>query len=106
MHHTSPADELAEVRLEIQRLRTRESALHALILQDPDHNGAGRWHRVDIAERCDVDIDAKLLPPHIQQDRNFQRESHEKALHTMPGAVLPTRRPGWPIRRRQEPILH
>jgi hypothetical protein len=45
------ADELAEIRAEIARLKLREAVLRAQFLADPTAPRRGRWHRVEVEER-------------------------------------------------------
>ena len=45
MHTLLPADELAEIRAEIARLKLREAVLRAQFLADPTAPRRGRWRR-------------------------------------------------------------
>ena len=102
----SPADELAHVRAEILRLRARESALRQQILQDPDTNTIGRWHRVEVDLHRDLVLDITRLPDHILQDRSLWREKLVQTLRCLPAAPPLGRRPGWPIQREPVTTLH
>ncbi len=104
MHKLSPADELAEIRAEMARLKAREAALRALLLsQEP---AVGRWHRIEITEQRARVFDARLLPPHIRDNPAFWRERVTQVVKCLP---IQTRtvgdRPGWPI-RRDAPAMH
>lgn len=98
MKGLSPADELAEIRAEIARLRLRETALKAAFLQHPLNLLTGRWTRVEIREEHSRVFDPALLPPDIRADPRFCRAKVVQVVQTFP---LPpaAKRPGWPIRR-------
>jgi hypothetical protein len=104
--HTSPADELADIRAEMLRLRAREAALRQQILKDPDGTSIGRWHRVEVDEHRDLVLDISRLPEHILQDRHFWCEKLVQTLRCLPAATPVSRRPGWPIRREAGTALH
>lgn len=106
MPHSSPADELAAVRAEILRLRAKEFVLRKQILKDPDVNSIGRWHRIEIDEHRDLVLDISRLPEQILQDRNFWREKIVKTLRCLPLQSQTNTRPGWPIRRELDKVLH
>jgi hypothetical protein len=106
MRRLSPADELAEIRAEIARLRQREATLEATILRNPVGCARGTFNMAEVTEnRCAV-FDPALLPPEMQADPRFWRE---EVTHQV--AVIPTRpqklslRPGWPIRRAPQSLL-
>jgi predicted metal-dependent hydrolase len=101
----SPTDELAEIRAEIARLRHREATLRQTILDDPDRNGIGRWHRIEVEEHRDMVLDITRLPEHILQDRSLWREKLVRTLRCLP-AVNFASRPGWPMQRANAKHLH
>lgn len=101
----NPADELAEIRAEIARLRLREAALKAAFLQRPTNLLTGRWTRVEIREQHSRTFDPALLPRAIREDPRFCRAKVVQVVHTLP--LPPTApRPGWPIRREAGLPLH
>ena len=102
----SPADELAEIRAEIARLRQREAALRQTILDDPDLNGVGRWHRIEVEEHRDLVLDISRLPDHILQDSSLWREKLVRTLRCLPAVTFANRRPGWPMQRASGKHLH
>lgn len=105
MKGLSPADELAEIRAEIARLRLREVALKAAFLQKPTSVLTGRWHQVEIMEYHSRVFDAALLPRAIREDPRFCRAKVVQVVHTR--ALPPSApRPGWPIRRDAGLALH
>lgn len=95
-----PADELAEVRAEIARLRLREAQLKDRLLHAPPAALTGRWNRVDITERLTRQFDADLLPATIRDNPAYWRDRLHHVVQTVP---IPPKsappRPGWPIRR-------
>lgn len=103
MHRPCPADELAEIRNDIARLRLREAQLRAAFLKDPDHGAQGRWNRVEVELRQQTRFDSRLLPGAILSDPAFQREILVPVVRCLP-VQAPSPRPGWPIRR--EAVLH
>lgn len=102
----SPADELAEIRSEIQHLRAREALLRQKILTDPGAHAFGRWHRIEVDQHLDLVLDISLLPQHILQDRNFWREKLVCTLRCLPATPPVKPRPGWPIRREAAQLVH
>lgn len=100
MHHLFPADELAEVRSEIARLKLREAQLRDKLLKSPLSALTGRFHRVEIAHLNTSVFDPALLPEDIRSDPAYWRDRAQTVVRTCPIApkvALP--RPGWPIRR-------
>lgn len=104
--HVSPADELAEIRAEIARLRAREAALRQVFLNDPYAAATGRWHRVEVVEHCHQIFDVALLSDDIRSDRRYLRNRLVQTLRCLPMSPLPSHRPGWPIRREPASALH
>jgi hypothetical protein len=103
MHKLSPADELAEIRAEIAKLKAREATLRNLILsQEP---AVGRWHRVEVTEHRARVFDARLLPTHIHDNPAYWRERITQVVKCLPiRARAIGDRPGWPIRRDAAPM--
>ena len=98
MKAMQPADELAEVREELARLRLREAQLRALLVARPELARQGRWTRVEMEERLENRLDPALMPENLRGDPAFRRTVPLLVLRCLP---LPrqTLRPGWPIRR-------
>ena len=96
MHSFSPADELADLRADIARLKLLEAALRAKILACPDAQSIGRWHRIEVIETKARVFDAKLLPAAIRDDPRFYRDRVTQVVRCLPVAA---KRPGWPIQR-------
>jgi hypothetical protein len=86
------------------RLKQREAALRALVLQQEP--AVGRWHRIEVTEQRARVFDSRLLPPQIRDNPAFWRERITKVVKCLP---IPARaigdRPGWPI-RRDWPAMH
>ncbi|MBL9055629.1 MAG: hypothetical protein JNJ84_05060 [Rhodobacteraceae bacterium] len=100
MHKLHPADELADIRAEIARLKAREAALRQLLLQRPDLAAQGRWTRVELITLRQSRFAPALLPEPILNDPQYRRERCVQVLRCLPLPVpLPPVRPGWPIRR-------
>lgn len=105
MRHAA-ADELAEIRAEIARLRLREAALRAAIVKAPDALAEGRWTKVEVAERRLRVFDPARLPAAIRDDPRYWRERVTVAVLCHAAAPRGPR-PGWPIRRVEGPAaLH
>jgi len=103
MNRQNPADELADVRAEIARLRAREAALRQMFLADPDQPVAGRWHRVEVVRLRHRVFDASLLPGIVRNNPLFWREKTVQAVRCVPQPMLVAPRAGWPILRD---VLH
>ena len=100
MHRMTPADELAELRAEIARLKLREAQLRERLAQAPLAARTGRWNRAEVEERVTRHFDPALLPPAIRDNPAFWSERVHLAVHTQPiPAKAAPPRPGWPIRR-------
>lgn len=109
MHQMSLADELAEVRAELARLKLREARLRAAVLAAPAAVPPGRWSQVAVVESLTRVFDPSLLPADLREDPRFQRERRVLMVKTLPvQGTLPGPRPGWPIRRvtPPSPALH
>lgn len=96
MHSLSPADELADLRADIARLKLLEAALRAKILASPDTQAIGRWHRIEVLETKARVFDAKLLPAAIRDDPRFYRD---RVTQTVRCLAVEAKRHGWPIQR-------
>jgi hypothetical protein len=99
MYALSPADELAEIRAEIARLKTREAALRATFLRHPAVKTQGRWARVEVVETRQTRFNPALLPDEIRRDPRYLEERLVQSVRCLPAALTVTLRPGWPIRR-------
>lgn len=100
MHRLSIADELAEIRAEIARLKQREAALRDLALSAPQAALVGRWNRVEVTDHLVRQFDPALLPAAIRENPAYWRERVQTRVGTV---ALQARaaRPGWPIRRNE-----
>ncbi len=100
MHRLSPADELAEIRAEIARLKLREAQLRDRLVKSPLATLLGRFHRVEIDHVQTSVFDLALLPDAIRNDPAYWRDRPQTIVRTLPLAPKsPPPRPGWPIRR-------
>jgi hypothetical protein len=100
MHRLSLADDLAEVRSEIARLKRREAHLRQAILTSPTPIPQGRWTRIEVAQTCVRVLDPALLPLEIRQDSRFLRDRITQMVRCLPVQSLASNpRPGWPIQR-------
>ncbi|UWP91278.1 hypothetical protein K3X13_09275 [Aliiroseovarius crassostreae] len=84
-----PAEELADIRRQISRLRKREAELrhHLLCCTDPDAR-EDPLHRVVIKTTRSKVFDTTLLPPAIQSNPRFFATREQTRV-----CVLPTERP-------------
>ncbi|UWQ05491.1 hypothetical protein [Aliiroseovarius crassostreae] len=84
-----PAEELADIRRQISRLRKRETELrnHLLRCTDPEAR-EGPLHRVVIKTTRSKVFDTTLLPPAIQSNPRFFATREQTRV-----CVLPTERP-------------
>ena len=94
MHSLSPADELANLRADIARLKLLEAALRARILASPDTQAVGRWHRIEVLQTKTRVFDAKLLPATVRDDPRYYRDRVTQIVRCMP---VEAKRPGWPV---------
>ena len=104
MHSLSPADELAEIRAEMLRLKAREAALRAQFLRDPEHGSLGRWSRVEVVESHSRRFNPALLPPAIFNDPRYREEKVVMTIKVVPLHFTASPRPGWPIQREGRPL--
>ncbi|OCX60924.1 hypothetical protein BFP70_15735 [Thioclava sp. SK-1] len=76
----SPADELAEIRAEIQRLKAREAELREAWLTDADMPKIGRWNKVELVTHRQNIFDPRLLPDDIRHNPAYTREKVTRTL--------------------------
>lgn len=85
-----PADELAEIRAEIARLRAREGALREILLRDAAMPKIGRVHKVELVTNRQRIFDPRLLPEAIRLDPAYTREKVTRVLRaTRKGPATP-----------------
>lgn len=96
MHDIALADALADVRAEIARLKEREAALRAAILQTHGRLPPGRWHRVEVVERRSRVFDKALLPDDILGNQAYWRERITRYVRCLPVQVGGSRPAGTP----------
>ena len=82
MTPTNPADELAEIRAEIARLKQREAELRMAYFATPDLPKIGRMHKVELVTRRRIVFEARLLPAEIRNDPTYIRERVMRVLRT------------------------
>ncbi|MEL6618792.1 MAG: hypothetical protein AAFP16_07945 [Pseudomonadota bacterium] len=108
MHEMSLADALADVRAEITRLKAREAALRAAILERRGQVPPGRWHRVEVMERRARIFDRALLPDEIASNPAYFRDRVTRYVRCLPvqaggsrpdGSPSANTRPGDPVRQ-------
>lgn len=99
MHKLALADELAEIRAEIARLKLREAALRAHFLRHPDQRAMGRWTRVEVTEHEETRLLPALLPEAIRLDPAYHERRRLCIVRCVPVPFSVTVRPGWPITR-------
>lgn len=80
MFAQSPANELAEIRAEIARLRARESEVRAAHLTNAAMPRIRRWHKVALVPHRQRIFEPRLLPEEIRLDPSFTRE---KVTHVL-----------------------
>lgn len=97
MHKQSPADELADLRVEMARLEHREAVLRKMILNAPEA-AQGRWHRAEVEETVTRVFDPRLLPDDVREDPQYWRERVTQVVRCLPVSLgRPAPRVGWPI---------
>ncbi|MBR9652377.1 hypothetical protein [Thalassovita aquimarina] len=104
MMRTGLADDLAEIREEIARLREREAAIQASILSIEGAIPDGRSHRVELVENREMVFDKDRLPEEIRDNPCYWTEKVTQSLRCEP-IRSQTDRPGWPIRRVDTDLL-
>lgn len=100
MHSKHPADELADLRAEIRRLKDREAALRARLLAAPPADPVGRWARLDIVTERRRHLLTDRLPDAIRDDPRYWAEREVISLRCDPVGWAMRPRSGWPIRRQ------
>ena len=90
------ADELAETRAEIARLKEREAALRAAILGRRGQVPDGRWARVEVEQRRARIFDKELLPEDIRDDPRFWRDRVTTYVRCLPVELAGSRPEGSP----------
>jgi hypothetical protein len=78
--NTPPADELAQIRAEIARLRAREGALCEGLLRTAALPKIERMHRVDLVTTRQRIFDPRLLPEDVRLDPAYTREKITRVL--------------------------
>ncbi|MEZ5685937.1 MAG: hypothetical protein R3D78_08590 [Paracoccaceae bacterium] len=86
-HYLSPADELAEIRTELARLKRREAELRMAYLTDVAMPRVGRWHKVELVTQRRTVFEPRLLPADIRNNPAFLRERVTRVLRS---SRLPT----------------
>jgi hypothetical protein len=99
MHQLNPADELAETRSELARLKAREAVLRATILKLPPTALIGRWNRIEIETKLQLVFEQSLLPESLRHDPCFRTERQFRIVRCLPLIAKLTPRDGWPIQR-------
>lgn len=105
MHQISLADELADTRAEIVRLKQREATLRAAILERRGQVSPGRWHRVEVVERRSRVFDQKLLPTEVANNPAYLRERVTRYVKCLPVQVGGSR-PGGTPSANTHPVGH
>jgi len=77
-----PADELAEIRAEIRRLKAREAELREALLETGGADGLN-WH-VTIVEQRRRTLDREALPAAILDDPRYWKDSVSRIVKTVP----------------------
>lgn len=94
------ADELAEIRTELARLKLREAKIRQAILASAEPLPTGRWASVEVVHHRRLAFDASLLPEAIRNDPQYWRETETTTIRTRPANKTTfATRPGWPIQR-------
>jgi hypothetical protein len=105
----SPADELADVRAEIARLKAREAQLRSFFLTAPLTARSGRWSRVEIEEAQSNRFNPSLLPDTIRSDDRFCQTRLVQIIRCLPvpfTAAHRHSRPGWPISHATQSVAN
>lgn len=95
----SLADELAEIRAEIIRLRLRSAQLRAALIAAPAEARNGRWNGAEVSFRKRLVFNPYLLPADVRQDPRYWEDVAHHVVSVRPLAQALKPRPGWPIRR-------
>jgi len=84
MHLKPLADELADIRSEIARLKRREAELRAAFLTQPGLPRSGRRNQVELVVQRTRIFDPRLLPAEIRANPAYQRDKVTRTLRTAP----------------------
>jgi len=106
MMMTSLADELANIRAEILRLRRREAELRQALIAAPAAARQGRWAAAEVTFRKRLVFNPYLLPAEVRQDPRYWEDRASHLVTLRPVQCQPRTRPGWPIRREAGAALH
>ncbi|WP_223634189.1 hypothetical protein [Rhodobacter sp. TJ_12] len=82
----SPAQELAQIRAEIARLRAREADLSEIVQRDTALPKVAAMHKADLVTRRERVFDPRLLPADIRLDPAYSREKVTRVLRTGPAS--------------------
>ena len=99
MTTTCLADELAMIRAELRRLRSREVELCRALIAAPAAQRLGRWHEAEVTGGKRMVFNPWLLPAGLRQDPSYWQERGAPLVTLHPLQPQPRLRPGWPIRR-------
>jgi hypothetical protein len=94
----NPADDLAEIRAELARLKSREQALVELLLARPELRQAGHDYHVELDFVQDPVLNIAALPPALRESPLLWRHTLHPVL-TCRAIAQENARPGWPIQR-------
>lgn len=83
MHLKPPADELAEIRAQIARLRAREGELREAYLSNAALPKIGRMHKVELVTSRQRVFEPRLLPEEIRLDPAYTREKVTRVLRAV-----------------------
>ncbi len=72
----SLADELADVRADLLRLRLREAQLRAALIAAPAAQRCGRWNEVEVTTRKRLVFNPYLLPAEVRQNPMYWEMWH------------------------------
>ncbi|WP_339109400.1 hypothetical protein [Thioclava sp. GXIMD4216] len=80
MSGLTPADELAQIRSEIMRLRQREAELREAWLTEAEMPRIGQWHKVELVTSRERIFDPRLLPDDIRKNPSYSREKITRTI--------------------------
>lgn len=106
MHKIGLADELAELRAEMSRLKEREAALEAAVHACDGTVPDGRNSRVQVVTRRQTEFDPALLPREVRENPRYWREQLNTRVECTPiqGRMA---RAGWPLQYLfADPLTH
>lgn len=79
-----PADELAEICVEMTRLKARAEELRMGFITCAELPRVGQRHRVEVMVQKAQIFDAKLLPAEVRNDQRFVRTRITRFIKTLP----------------------